>query len=186
MLGNYEMRLQSVSAPGLTYNSATVPPWPRYHGSLPPPIDRESKITHYSPQQPHQDGPAYYPAVATLSLGSHTVMHYYDLPTPEPVLSLFLEPRSLVITTQEQYTARAHGIDSVSSDRVGEFVWANAEMTGKTLCRDDEGAVCPSLTTEGEVLLRRTRYSLTFRDVARVMNLGVGGRPGAAPAKERR
>jgi hypothetical protein len=55
-------------------------------------------------------------------------MHYYDLPAREPVLSLLLEPLSLVITSQEQYTACAHGIDSVTGDRVGEFLWANAEI----------------------------------------------------------
>ncbi|OJT11308.1 Alpha-ketoglutarate-dependent dioxygenase alkB -like protein [Trametes pubescens] len=28
-------------------------------------------------RKPHEDGPAYHPVVATLSLGSHTVFHYY-------------------------------------------------------------------------------------------------------------
>lgn len=135
-------------------------------------------LNEYYPGQgimPHQDGPAYHPVVATLSLGSHTVMHYYDLPAREPVLSLFLEPRSLVITAQEQYTVRAHGIDSVTGDRVGEFVWANAEMIGRGLGGGGEGTANPSFPTEGEVLLRGTRYSLTFRDVTRVMNVSVGG-----------
>ncbi|KAH9057111.1 hypothetical protein EDB83DRAFT_2225103 [Lactarius deliciosus] len=141
-------------------------------------------LNEYHPGQgimPHQDGPAYHPVVATLSLGSHTLMHYYDLPAREPVLSLLLEPRSLVITAQEQYIAHAHGIDSVTGDRVGEFVWANAEMVGRGLGGRGEDAAGPSLPTEGEVLLRGTRYSLTFRDVARVMN--VGGRLGAAPTR---
>jgi alkylated DNA repair protein alkB family protein 6 len=101
-------------------------------------------------------------------------MHYYDLPAREPVLSLLLEPRSLVITTEEQYTARAHGIDSVTQDRVGEFVWANADMVGSGLGGRGEGATSGP-PTEGEVLPRGTRYSLTFRDVARVMNVSVGG-----------
>jgi alkylated DNA repair protein alkB family protein 6 len=105
-------------------------------------------------------------------------MHYYDLPAREPVLSLLLEPRSLVITAQEQYTAHAHGIDSVTGDRFGEFVWANAEMVGRGP-GGSEGAGSPSLSTEGRVLLRGTRYSLTFRDVARVMNVSAGGRLGA-------
>ncbi|KAH9851290.1 hypothetical protein C2E23DRAFT_251443 [Lenzites betulinus] len=37
-------------------------------------------MNEYAPGQgimPHEDGPAYHPAVATLSLGSHTVFHYY-------------------------------------------------------------------------------------------------------------
>ena len=110
-------------------------------------------------------------------------MHYYDLPAREPVLSLVLEPRSLVITAQEQYTARAHGIDSVTEDRVGEFVWANAELVGRGLGGSGEGAASLSLQTEGGVLQRGTRYSLTFRDVARVMNVSVGSRLGAAPTR---
>ena len=39
---------------------------------------------------------------------------------------------------------------------------------------------------EGEVLLRGTRCSLTFWDVARVMNVSVGGQLGAAPTREKR
>jgi len=134
-------------------------------------------LNEYNPGQgimPHQDGPAYHPVVATLSLGSHTVMHYYDLPAQQPVLSLFLEPRSLVITAQEQYTACAHGIDSVSGDRVGEFVWANAEIVGRKLAGGGKGGSSSDPPSEGEVLPRGTRYSLTFRDVARVMNVSVG------------
>lgn len=143
-------------------------------------------LNEYCPGQgimPHQDGPAYHPVVATLSLGSHTVMHYYDLPAREPVLSLLLEPRSLVITTQEQYTAHAHGIDSVTEDRIGDFVWANAEMVGSGLGGRGEGSTNSSPPTEGEVLPRGTRYSLTFRDVARVMNVS---RLGEAPSGVRR
>lgn len=134
-------------------------------------------LNEYCPGQgimPHQDGPAYHPVVATLSLGSHTVMHYYDLPAREPVLSLLLEPRSLVITTQEQYTAHAHGIDSVTQDRVGEFEWANSEMVGSGLGGRGEEGASSDPPTEGEALPRGTRYSLTFRDVARVMNVSVG------------
>ena len=63
-------------------------------------------------------------------------MDYYDLPAignaREPKLSLFLEPRSLVITAQEQYTEYAHGIETVSEDRVirGDSELANAGMLG--------------------------------------------------------
>jgi hypothetical protein len=48
-------------------------------------------------------------------------MHHHDLPAQEPVLSLLLEPLSFVITAQDQYAARAYGIDSVTRDRVGEL-----------------------------------------------------------------
>ena len=100
-------------------------------------------------------------------------MHYYDLATSdnarEPKLSLFLEPRSLVITAQEQYTEYAHGIDAVSEDRVarGDLELANAGMLS------NGGS---SLLAEGGVLSRQARYSLTCRDVARVMNVNIGTR----------
>ncbi|KAI0248947.1 hypothetical protein BJV78DRAFT_1329466 [Lactifluus subvellereus] len=129
-------------------------------------------MNEYHPGQgimPHQDGPAYHPVVATLSLGSHTVMHYYDVPACAPVLSLMLEPRSLVITAREQYTASAHGIDAVAEDRVGDFELANVGMLGG---RDGAGVI----HTEDGALPRQTRYSLTCRDVARVMNVRLGTR----------
>src|ERR1700761_5010234 len=80
--------------------------------------------------QPHEDGPSYYPTVATLSLGSHTVLHYYDYKSDtdstestskgaidqKPVASLLLEPRSLIITSSTFYKSRLHGIDAVVED----------------------------------------------------------------------
>jgi alkylated DNA repair protein alkB family protein 6 len=104
-------------------------------------------------------------------------MHYYDLAASgdarEPKLSLFLEPRSLVITAQEQYTEYAHGIDAVSEDRVarGDLELANAGMLG-----NGDSCSASSLLAEGGVLSRQTRYSLTCRDVARVMNVSIGTR----------
>jgi len=104
-------------------------------------------------------------------------MHYYDLPTSgdarEPKLSLFLEPRSLVITAQGQYTEYAHGIDAVSEDRVarGDLDLANAGMLS-----NGGSSNASSLIAEGGVLSRETRYSLTCRDVARVMNVSMGTR----------
>jgi alkylated DNA repair protein alkB family protein 6 len=101
-------------------------------------------------------------------------MHYYDLPARTPALSLLLEPRSLIITAREQYTARAHGIDAVVEDRVGaasEF--ANGGMLGSG---ESYGAALHMEDGSVVVLRRQTRYSLTCRDVARVMNVGIGTR----------
>ena len=100
-------------------------------------------------------------------------MHYYDSPASgnarEPKLSLLLEPRSLVITAQDQYTEYAHGIDAVSEDHVGgDLELANGGILGNG---GSSGAA-----TEGGVLSRQTRYSLTCRDVARVMNVSMGTR----------
>jgi alkylated DNA repair protein alkB homolog 6 len=104
-------------------------------------------------------------------------MHYYDLTVSgnarEAKLSLFLEPRSLVITAQEQYTEYAHGIDAISEDHVarGGQEIANAGMLG-----NGSSSAAANLLTEGGVLLRQARYSLTCRDVARVMNVSIGTR----------
>jgi alkylated DNA repair protein alkB family protein 6 len=104
-------------------------------------------------------------------------MHYYELPATgsarAPKLSLFLEPRSLVITAQEQYTERAHGIDAVSEDRMvtGDLELANAGMLGNGGCSG-----VARLLGDGGAVSRQTRYSLTCRDVARVMNVSIGTR----------
>ncbi|KAJ7607488.1 hypothetical protein FB45DRAFT_395032 [Roridomyces roridus] len=96
-------------------------------------------MNEYLPGQgimPHQDGPAYFPVVSTLSLGSHTMFHYYryspdedeagpDAKTgtgrsidPSPVLSLLLEPRSLVISERALYTEHLHAIREVKEDLI--------------------------------------------------------------------
>ncbi|TFY56060.1 hypothetical protein EVJ58_g7863 [Rhodofomes roseus] len=91
-------------------------------------------MNEYLPGQgimPHEDGPAYHPVVATLSLGSHALFHYYRYKPsttadsasnqgraidPDPVFSVFLEPRSLVITRASLYQTHLHGIDGVHAD----------------------------------------------------------------------
>jgi len=104
-------------------------------------------------------------------------MHYYDMDDSgngrEPKLSLFLEPRSLIITAQNQYTEYSHGIDAISEDRMarGDSDLANAGMLG-----NGASSGVASLLAEGGVISRQTRYSLTCRDVARVMNVSIGTR----------
>lgn len=74
---------------------------------------------------PHEDGGAYFPAVATISLGSYTLLDIYRWATPppgmskeeadrilkgararekEPAFSILQEPGSLLITTGRMYT----------------------------------------------------------------------------------
>ncbi|XP_074253217.1 LOW QUALITY PROTEIN: uncharacterized protein LOC120361143, partial [Saimiri boliviensis] len=69
-------------------------------------------VNQYLPGEgimPHEDGPLYYPTVSTISLGSHTMLDFYeprrpedDDPTerpqapPRPTTSLLPEPRSLL------------------------------------------------------------------------------------------
>jgi len=156
-------------------------------------------MNEYLPGQgimPHEDGPAYHPVVATLSLGSHSLFHYYRYkpssttespdPTdpcgnrgraidPDPVFSVLLEPRSLVITRSSLYQTHLHGIDGVHADVFppptgtksgGAAYIANAEMLSDSATR--------KLVANGGALERGARYSLTCRDVARV----ASGLPG--------
>ncbi|XP_015791974.1 alpha-ketoglutarate-dependent dioxygenase alkB homolog 6 [Tetranychus urticae] len=125
---------------------------------------------------PHEDGPAFYPTVATLSLGSYTVINYYPknwIPSDrqqvadymaepgrtvyrprEPSFSLLLQPRSLVITSKEAYTSYLHGIDEVQKDTIDEKVVNLGSCTGVKV---------------GDNLERTTRLSLTIRYVPKAI-----------------
>ncbi|EIW56423.1 uncharacterized protein TRAVEDRAFT_170326 [Trametes versicolor FP-101664 SS1] len=160
-------------------------------------------MNEYAPGQgimPHEDGPAYHPVVATLSLGSHTVFHYYKYRSddsesgaqtqsgqsagtttaagplmvsgagkpidPTPVLSLLLEPRSLVITTSSLYTAHLHGIDELLEDKFVE----DGRPPQERIANFDmlrEGAEKAAVASGG-ILERGMRFSLTCRDVEKV------------------
>ncbi|THU85515.1 hypothetical protein K435DRAFT_831090 [Dendrothele bispora CBS 962.96] len=153
-------------------------------------------MNEYLPGQgimPHQDGPAYHPVVATVSLGSHTVFHYYQYKTADdnletsvnangriidtiPALSVLLEPRSVVITTGDFYKSYLHGIQEITEDNFigGDGVSApmiaglNVEIANwKTLA----GSEAKKVVLDGGALERRVRYSLTCRDVENVANL---------------
>lgn len=152
----------------------------------------------YAIEQPHEDGPSYHPVVATLSVGSHAVFNYFrynddnDALTeqasaapmngkgrpidPNPLTSVLLERRSLIITTGDLYTRHLHGIQSIEEDRfpdnvTAETTIANAALIGDTATRD--------VVLHGGTLKRGIRYSLTCRDVERVVNaagLAIGRR----------
>ena len=67
--------------------------------------------------QPHTDGPAFFPMISTISLGSHTVLNFYEKNNERrlKVGSLLLEPRSLIIISGPAYEL-LHGIDEVSKN----------------------------------------------------------------------
>ncbi|BEJ10637.1 hypothetical protein CspHIS471_0100590 [Cutaneotrichosporon sp. HIS471] len=96
-------------------------------------------VNEYHPGQgisPHEDGPAFRPLVATLSLGSPTILdiHHYVSPTaPSPPMiategdagkaiaavplgHVLLMPRSLFILTGSLYGSHLHGIASRERD----------------------------------------------------------------------
>ncbi|XP_031746391.1 alpha-ketoglutarate-dependent dioxygenase alkB homolog 6 isoform X1 [Xenopus tropicalis] len=121
---------------------------------------------------PHEDGPMYYPTVTTISLGSHTLLDFYvpinkDCPEDQNqvssteeqrhILSLLLEPRSLLVVREELYTSYLHGICPKTSDTLGPKA-ANLEK-------------CTAHS--GETLQRGTRVSLTIRFVPKVLKTSI-------------
>ncbi|KAF9052194.1 hypothetical protein BDZ89DRAFT_976698 [Hymenopellis radicata] len=145
-------------------------------------------LNEYLPGQgimPHEDGPAYHPVVATISLGSHSVFHYYAYNqepdrdqrdgrsiSATPVLSVLLEPRSAVITTETLYEKYLHGIEEIDVDRV--VVRSDSVpyfLDTGTPVQNWEALTCAHIrevVRDGGELPRATRYSLTCRDVAKV------------------
>jgi alkylated DNA repair protein alkB family protein 6 len=126
-------------------------------------------VNEYQPGEgimPHEDGPAYFPITATVSLGSHTVLEIYKKNEQgerekTPTWRILQEPRSLLITSGSMYTDTLHGIANLSVDEDlndGSIVnWQSlAEKT-------------PYETGRCE---RETRISLTYRDVYKVTKLG--------------
>ena len=142
-----------------------------------------------SPLKPHEDGPAYHPVVATISLGSHAIFHYYQYQDNlesgytidrTPVLSLLLERRSVVITTSSLYTDHLHGIeerdeDDLEFDQGGSLRVANtsASIANQNMVT---GGLLRLIRDGGGRLKRGIRYSLTCRDVGRVASSKAFGR----------
>ncbi|KAL7268516.1 hypothetical protein RUND412_008852 [Rhizina undulata] len=124
-------------------------------------------INEYNPREgimPHEDGPAYYPMVATVSLGAAIVLDIFqrregaDLRAKWRILQ---EPRSLLVTTDQVYTSYLHGIQehAVDEDLRVETI-ANWDLLG-----DPE-------MFEGGRYERKVRTSLTYRDVLKVSKVG--------------
>lgn len=123
---------------------------------------------------PHEDGAAYHPLVATVSLGSPIVLDIYEksrqderdadceLPNGrKPQFRILQERRSLLVTRDRLYTDFLHGIAEIDRD-------------------EDLGphSICNWFLLRGEDVLhkngytRGTRTSLTYRDVLKVSKMG--------------
>ncbi|KAI4525137.1 hypothetical protein K525DRAFT_290957 [Schizophyllum commune Loenen D] len=162
---------------------------------------------HIIMNEPHEDGPAYHPVVATISLGGHALFHYFRYSPegegdaedaegakepstsnhgrridPRPVLTVLLEPRSVVITTGTLYKTHLHGIRDITedlfapakSDSKPRLHDLDVQLDNWELLADDD---LKKAISEGKTIPRTTRYSLTCRDVARVASAGklLGG-----------
>lgn len=134
---------------------------------------------------PHEDGAAYEPVVATVSLGSSTCLEITRKPgtsegeeedgkgregegegeggkeaTPLPA-RIFQAPRSLLVTLDPAYSSTLHGISRLTSDtHLSSSTVANWNLL-------DAGARS-EVGRKGGVSERGTRVSLTYRDVRRV------------------
>ncbi|KLJ08311.1 alkylated DNA repair protein alkB like 6 [Blastomyces silverae] len=134
-------------------------------------------INEYQPGQgimPHEDGAAYYPVVATVSLGAPIVLEMSEKTanrehkgfevseqTTASQFRILQERRSLLVTTGKLYTDYLHGIEERMID---------ADLNSETVCNwgllgDKEAFAAGSYA-------RETRISLTYRDVLKVSKLG--------------
>lgn len=111
---------------------------------------------------PHEDGPLYHPTVTTISLGSHTLLDFYnpiscdlqEQPQTEEnryLFSLLVRPRSLLILQEDMYKKLLHGIHGCEEDPLTEKVLNLAEGEN------------------GMILTRGTRVSLTIRHVPKII-----------------
>ncbi|KAJ7054691.1 hypothetical protein C8F01DRAFT_1162593, partial [Mycena amicta] len=203
----------------LTSNALIAQPMPPFVESYPDIIARlqatgafqkssHAKPNHiimneYSPGQgimPHEDGPAYFPVVATISLNSHCMFHYYRYKEdsedsedttkkgrsidPTPVLSVLLEPRSVVISQDALYASHLHAIREVEEDHV--LRQPDSASPVLQITSDEASLLLPianwdKMTSpsairfmqEGGTMKRETRYSLTCRDVEKVVQLNA-------------
>lgn len=126
-------------------------------------------INEYLPRQgimPHEDGAAYHPIVATVSLGSSIVLEVFEKNGQEPRAAeaqwkILQEPRSLLVTTDAMYYDVLHGISERAQDKeLRRDTVANWDLLG-----DQSGF------TNG-IYNRQTRVSLTYRDVLKVSKVG--------------
>jgi alkylated DNA repair protein alkB family protein 6 len=142
-------------------------------------------INEYKPGDgimPHEDGNAYAPVVATVSLGASLCLeitpkssssdnddadNHDNKANPEIDLvekyslpaRIFQEPRSLLITTGDAYRGLMHGIASIEVDEN-----LNADTVANWSLLTDSKAI----EQAGSKSERGTRISLTYRDVLKL------------------
>ena len=158
---------------------------------LPAPINHVL-VNEYQPGDgifPHQDGAAYYPAVAIVSLGCDVVMRFSprrDETSNETKtktsnddgslvsfpFGVFTPRRSLLVFDGALYERYLHGIDAVREDVIdatvanrGEFFAANDSSTIDG--QSDEDVAAANKKVDAFPTLRRdgVRVSMTFRNV---------------------
>ncbi|KAK7055520.1 putative alpha-ketoglutarate-dependent dioxygenase ABH6 [Favolaschia claudopus] len=173
-------------------------PMPPFVETYPDIIDRLKSLAFTPAGSPHGkpnhiiiNGPAYFPLVATISLGSHCTFHYYQYTPqsdgevgvggrsidPTPIMTTLLEPRSVVITKDALYSSHLHAIREIEEDAITASgdpkVPPVLSDLGVPIANWDRvtGTDALRVMSEGGVLKRTARYSLTCRDVEKVAQL---------------
>ncbi|XP_043588146.1 alpha-ketoglutarate-dependent dioxygenase alkB homolog 6 isoform X2 [Bombus pyrosoma] len=148
-------------------NSAPLPKWTQLThrrlqnwGGIPHP---RGMIAEEIPSA-HSDGPLFHPIVTTISCGSHTLLDFYkrldstEQHQPNLEFSFLLERRSLFILQGDLYHNYLHSIAERDTDVVSKSVIKNL-------------SICGDKFSEGEILQRGTRLSLTIRHVPKTSKL---------------
>ena len=105
--------------------------------------------------------------VCTVSLGASLCLNIYKNKEDgaldsEPAWRILQEPRSLLITTADLYTEYLHGIADVEAD---------LGLSSETVVNWDLLGLREEFKSGRN--LRKTRTSLTYRDVLKVSKLGI-------------
>nr|CAI5819205.1 unnamed protein product [Callosobruchus analis] len=118
-------------------------------------------INEYLPGQgimPHTDGPLFHPTIATISCGSHTVLAFLENNEHRKfVCNVLVEQRSLLIVKDDLYSHYLHCIPEQEEDILEDVMNINQ-------CGDSNLAL-------GVKLKRKTRVSLTIRNVLKVLKV---------------
>jgi alkylated DNA repair protein alkB family protein 6 len=107
---------------------------------------------------------------------------------PVPILSLLLEPRSVIITTGDLYTSHLHSIANVTTDYFAALNPLSSAEPADPSSRSSGEGVMPTIDNleqlgddglrevvrSGGELERVKRVSLTCRDVEKVSGLRIG------------
>lgn len=118
-------------------------------------------VNEYLPGQgimPHFDGPLFFPTIATISCGSHTVLNFVEnseIRTKK--CQLLLERCSLIVIKDDMYSKYLHSIDEIEADVISEGC-ANLLNCGKQYI-------------VGNRIKRDTRVSITIRNVSKVLKI---------------
>ena len=135
---------------------------------------------------PHQDGAAYYPAVAIVSLGCDAVMRFAprrdetsketktsnddgSLRSGSRPFGVFLPRRSLLVFDGALYERYLHGIDAVREDVIDATVANRGDVaandSSKIRSRSDEDFAAANVDAFPTLRRDRVRVSMTFRNV---------------------